>query len=294
MTTFRGDDRWPPHPVISLRVVMTLTTTVRLAVAPLAMAFVAVALPMAFSLDVAAQGPAAVPSVPVAPAAPPSPGEVDLDGSRVYVFVGKTGLGHDHAIVGRLVSGRVILDAPQNAGQLVFDMPSFVADTPEARKVLGLAGETDASTRKQTTENMLGPEVLDVARHPTATFDIDSALRSRRPGNGAKPTVDLVGTFTLHGVTRKVVIPVEVGSGGRVLRLVGAFRIKQTDFGIKPYKKLGGVVGVADELVIHGDIRIAATPAPGSAADLTTPTALPPAGRLPAEQAVPATIDGGR
>jgi polyisoprenoid-binding protein YceI len=294
MITPLGDDRRPPHGVISHRVVMTLTTMVRLAVAPLAMAFAAVTLPMALLLDVAAQGPAAVPSLPGAPAAPPAPGEVDLDGSRVYVFVGKTGLGHDHAIVGRLVSGGVILDAAQNAGQLVFDMPSFLADTPEARKVLGLVGETDASTRKQTTENMLGPEVLDVARHPTATFDIDSALRSRRPGNGTKPIVDLVGTFTLHGVARKVVIPVEVGSGGRVLRLVGSFRIKQTEFGIKPYKKLGGVVGVADELVIHGDLRIAATPVAGAAADLTTPTAQPPAGRLPAEEAVPATIDGGR
>lgn len=251
----------------------------------------AMALPTTLPLDADAQVP---PAAPAAQAPLPTPGEVDTDGSRIYVFVGKTGLGHDHGIVGRLVSGRVILDAPQNAGQLVFDMPSFLADTPEARKALGLAGETDASTRKQTTENMLGPDVLDVAHHPTATFDIESALRPRRPVNGAKPTVDLVGTFTLHGVTRKVVIPAEVGAAGRVLRLVGSFRIKQTDFGMKPYKKFGGVVGVADELVIHGDIRIAATPVAGRAAELTTPTAQPSAGRLPAEQAVPATSGGGR
>jgi len=262
--------------------------------APSALVFVtllSMALPTTLPRDAAAQVP---PAAPAAQAPSPPPGDVDTDGSRIYVFVGKTGLGHDHGIVGRLVSGRVILDAPQNAGQLVFDMPTFLADTPEARKVLGLAGETDASTRKQTTENMLGPEVLDVARHPTATFDIESAIRSRRPVNGAKPTVDLVGTFTLHGVARKVVIPAEVSAAGRSLRLLGSFRIKQTDFGMKPYKKLGGVVGVADELVIHGDIRIAAVPVAGQAADLTAPTALPPAGRLPAEQAVPATSGGGR
>ncbi len=262
--------------------------------APSGLVFVtllAMALPTTLPLDADAQVP---PAAPAAQAPLPTPGEVDTDGSRIYVFVGKTGLGHDHGIVGRLVSGRVILDAPQNAGQLVFDMPSFLADTPEARKALGLAGETDASTRKQTTANMLGPDVLDVARHPTATFDIESALRPQRPVNGAKPTVDLVGTFTLHGVARKVVIPAEVGAAGRVLRLIGSFRIKQTDFGIKPYKKFGGVVGVADELVIHGDIRIAATPVAGRAAELTSPTAQPPAGRLPAEQAVPATSGGGR
>ena len=262
--------------------------------APSGLVFVtllAMALPTTLPLDADAQVP---PAAPAAQAPLPTPGEVDTDGSRIYVFVGKTGLGHDHGIVGRLVSGRVILDAPQNAGQLVFDMPSFLADTPEARKALGLAGETDASTRKQTTANMLGPDVLDVAHHPTATFDIESALRPQRPVNGAKPTVDLVGTFTLHGVARKVVIPAEVGAAGRVLRLVGSFRIKQTDFGMKPYKKFGGVVGVADELVIHGDIRIAATPVAGRAAELTTPTAQPSAGRLPAEQAVPATSGGGQ
>ncbi len=262
--------------------------------APSGLVFVtllAMALPTTLPLDADAQVP---PAAPAAQAPLPTPGEVDTDGSRIYVFVGKTGLGHDHGIVGRLVSGRVILDAPQNAGQLVFDMQSLLADTPEARKALGLAGETDASTRKQTTANMLGPDVLDVAHHPTATFDIESALRPQRPVNGAKPTVDLVGTFTLHGVARKVVIPAEVGAAGRVLRLIGSFRIKQTDFGIKPYKKFGGVVGVADELVIHGDIRIAATPVAGRAAELTTPTAQPSAGRLPAEQAVPATSGGGR
>lgn len=251
----------------------------------LVVAMLAFALPV----DAGAQGPP-----PAAPATPPAPGDVDTERSRVYIFVGKTGFGHDHAIVGRLASGRVVLDAPQNAGQLVFDMPSFLADTPDARKALGLSGETDASTRKQTTDNMLGAEVLDVARHPTATFDIESALRSQRRVEGAKPTVDLVGTFTLHGVARKVVIPVEIESAGPILRFLGSFRIKQTDFGMKPYKKLGGVVGVADELVIHGDIRVAATPVAGPAANLTTPTALPPAGRLPAEQAIPATIGGPR
>ena len=246
-------------------------------------------LALAMPVDGNAQEPSTA-----APAAPPAPGDVDTERSRVYIFVGKTGFGHDHAIVGRLASGRVVLDAAQNAGQLVFDMPSFRADTPDARKALGLSGETDASTRQQTTDNMLGAEVLDVTRHPTATFDIESALRSRRRAEGAKPTVDLVGTFTLHGVARKVVIPVEIESAGPILRFLGSFRIKQTDFGMKPYKKLGGVVGVTDELVIHGDIRVAATPVAGPAANLTTPTARPPAGRLPAEQPVPATIGGPR
>lgn len=195
------------------------------------------------------------------PAAPPVAGDVDLNGSRVYIFVGKTGLGHNHAIVGRLQAGRVRLDTAEQAGLLVFDMRTFVADTADARKVVGLEGETDPGTQKQVTDNMLGPDVLDVARHPTAAFEIRSAVRSPRPPAGPNPLYDLTGVFTLHGVARTMVIPVEASAAGNQVVLRGSFPIRQTDFGMKPYKKLGGVVGVADELTIMGDIRVAAAPA---------------------------------
>ncbi len=206
-------------------------------------------------------------------AVPPAPGDVDLTASRVYVFVGKTGLGHNHAVSGLLQAGRVVLGAADQAGMLVFDMRSFTADTVEARKALGLPGETDASTQKQVQANMTGPDVLDVARHPTATFQIRSALSSKQQVQGRPPVYELIGAFTLHGVARDVMIPVEVEQRGEWLRLRGMFVIKQTDFGMKPYKKLGGVVGVADELRITGDILVRATPPGGG-------LVAPPAGGL--------------
>ncbi len=196
-------------------------------------------------------------------AAPPVAGDVDLVRSRVYVFVGKTGLGHNHAVSGLLQAGRVVLGAADQAGTLVFDMRSFTADTAEARKALGLPGETDASTQKQVQANMTGPDVLDVAQHPTATFQIRSARPSQQQVQGRPPVYELVGAFTLHGVTQEVMIPVEVEQRGEWLRLRGMFVIKQTDFGMKPYKKLGGVVGVADELRITGDLLVRATPPGG-------------------------------
>jgi len=210
---------------------------------------------------------------PAPAAAPPAPGDADLAASRVYVFVGKTGLGHNHAVSGLLQAGRVSIGAADQAGMLVFDMKSFTADTAEARKALGLPGETDASTQQQVQANMTGAEVLDVARHPTATFQIRSALSSKQQVQGRPPIYELTGGFTLHGVTRDVMIPVEVEQRGEWLRLRGMFVIKQTDFGMKPYKKLGGVVGVADELRITGDIIVRASPPGGG-------LVAPPAGGL--------------
>jgi len=239
---------------------------------PPALALIALSL---LSVVAAASAVAQPPQLSSAPAAaPPAPGDVDLAQSRVYVFVGKTGLGHNHAVSGLLQAGRVALGAADQAGTLIFDMRSFTADTAEARKALGLSGETDASTQQQVQANMTGPEVLDVTRHPTATFQIRSALSSRQQVSGRPPVYELVGGFTLHGVTRDVVIPVEVEQRGEWLRLRGMFVIKQTDFGMKPYKKLGGVVGVADELRITGDILVRATPPGGG------PTAQPAVGGL--------------
>jgi polyisoprenoid-binding protein YceI len=100
---------------------------------------------------------------------------VDLQTSRVYVFVGKRGLGHEHAVEGSLAAGTLRLGAAEQAGRLVFDMRSFRADTAAARRLLELPGETDPDTHRQVTDNMLGPDVLDVARHPQAIFDVASA-----------------------------------------------------------------------------------------------------------------------
>lgn len=196
---------------------------------------------------------AVVPAFGQAPA--PPVGAIDLATSRVYVLVGKSGLvGHVHAVEGRLVSGQVTLGARDQAGALEFDMRSFLADTPDARRLLGLEGQVDDSTQRQTNANMLGPEVLDVARHPTARFDIRSALPVAPLRAGGPPAYQLAGTFTLHGAQRPLEIIAELEDRGATLRLRGGFAIKQTDFGMKPYAKFGGMVGVADELKIWGDL----------------------------------------
>ena len=86
-------------------------------------------------------------------------GDVNLEHSRVYIKVGKVGLGHEHGVIGKLRSGSLKLDGEAPKGTLVFDMSSFDADTPAARKFVGLEGTTDESTRKQVNNNMRGPEL---------------------------------------------------------------------------------------------------------------------------------------
>jgi polyisoprenoid-binding protein YceI len=188
----------------------------------------------------------------------PTKGEVDIERSRVYAFVGKTGFGHEHGVVGRLKSGSIRLGAKQNAGQLEFDLTSFVADTKDARRYVGLGGETDSSTQEQVTANMLGKYVLDTDQYQTATFVIDSAMPLRRESAKSPRRVQLDGQFTLHGATRPLRIIARAQPESGAVRLRGSFTLVQTDYNITPFTKAFGAVGVTDKLRVYGDILLIA------------------------------------
>jgi polyisoprenoid-binding protein YceI len=182
-------------------------------------------------------------------------GTVDVARSRIYVFVGKTGAGHEHAVEGVLSKGELDLKQ-QNAGSLTFDLKSLSADTAAARKVLRLAGETDASTRGQVTANMLSATVLDTAKFPTAEFQVQKVqvlpADPKQPGD----RYQLDGELTLHGVKRPVRLNVGTDPVDGLTRMRGTLELKQTHFGIRPYTKLFGAVGVTDELRVYGEIWI--------------------------------------
>lgn len=186
-------------------------------------------------------------------------GTVNLKVSRVYTFVDKTGLGHQHAIEGTLAEGRLSLDQEKDAGRLVFDMTSFDADTQTARNYLGLEGVTSESTRVQVNENMRGRSILNVARHPTATFDIESSLASNDDTAEGHLSYRLIGTFTLCGRSQPLSLDVKVAKARGWLSIRGNFPIKQTSFGITPYSKAFGAIGVADTLQIYGELWVAPT-----------------------------------
>ncbi len=186
-------------------------------------------------------------------------GAVDVNHSRVYVFVDKRGLGHQHAVEGRIQQGGFHIQpgrSPQ--GDLVFDLTSFRADTEQARRWVGLPGKTDPETQKKVTDNMLGPQVLDVRRFPTARFQI-TAVQSRQDNKG-QPYLVIQGRFTLHGVTRPVAVAARVKEFAHGVRIVGQLTIRQTQFGIKPYSVALGAVGVADPLTIYADLWVPKTP----------------------------------
>jgi len=162
-------------------------------------------------------------------------------------------VGHQHAIEGKLASGNLFLNGSSN-GALVFNMKSFDVDTPRARSYIGLEGITDEATRKKVNENMLGVEILNVNKFGTAKFENAKIQPKKTISKRQLPEFLLVGDFTLHEKTRRVEIlcDLEVKDGWNHFR--GGFKIRQSDYGIKPFSKMLGAVGVTDELTIYGDL----------------------------------------
>ncbi len=187
-------------------------------------------------------------------------GEVLVDRSFIVVHVRKKGFGHDHAIMGRIKEGAIHLGTANNSGSIVFDMNSFKADTEQARRYVGLEGVTDDSTQRQVTANMLGKDVLDVKHFSQATFTIESAQAVAQKSPRDLPMVQLDGKFTLHGVTQPLQLLAESEAKDNAIHLVGQFSILQTTYGIKPFKKAFGAVGVADQLTIWGDLWLETAP----------------------------------
>jgi polyisoprenoid-binding protein YceI len=183
--------------------------------------------------------------------------QIDRTSSRVYVRVETaTRFGHGHGVEGKLLPSTIDL---AGRGELVFDMTTFVADTPAARATVGLQGNMSRSDAQKVNANMLGKDVLDVAQFPRAVFAIRTIQAADGQAAGDPGRYQFTGDFTLHGVSHALSFTATAEKTDRpgALRLRGSFTISQTAYRIQPYSALGGLVRVADDLTIWGDLILA-------------------------------------
>ena len=156
---------------------------------------------------------------------------------RFEVLTGKAGLlgfaGHTHVIRANAFSGRIVWYPDQPAASRVsVSVPTehlevvTPPDTAEIRKVTAAMRE----------------DVLDVAHYREITL--------------VAPVVALAGdslriqaALTIKGKTREIPLMVYVHIGPDTLRASATFTVKQSDFGIRPYRGgPGGTVRVADRV----------------------------------------------
>lgn len=157
--------------------------------------------------------------------------------SRLEVKVGKAGLlaslfGHEHRFKAVAFSGRVVY-VPRDPSR------SRVAISVRADS-LDLVSAADSVDRAKILETMRS-KVLAVDRFPEISF----VSREVKPGPNR---LELVGDFTLVGVTRPLRVQAELEVTFSELTAAARFSLRQSDFGIKPYSTALGTIKVSDRL----------------------------------------------
>lgn len=203
-----------------------------------------------------------------APAADLGPRTLRLDeaASSLVVEVPPSGvlagLGHTHAEVVKRWGGVVSFDPahPEATRGIVHAAVGSVRD-----ETTTLAEDT----RKKLDEETLGEGILDAAKHPRATFELERLLnvtpasapadartlgRALEPDGAAHALVaHLRGTLTLHGEAHVVEGPVAASWSSGGVRVVGYFPLRLSQFGIARHAKLLGALGNRDVVIVRFD-----------------------------------------
>lgn len=150
-----------------------------------------------------------------------------------------------------LGSQKIYGQFPIATAQITLDMKSL----PASSIVFSIDATAAHSEAPFVADEMMGPNLLDAAHHPTITFRSTSVLRPEK-------TVQVQGEITLRGTTRSITLqghlfrPKTAPKGDdSTLTLALTGTLKRSDFGATGW---AGLVG--DEVKIHLRARIERTP----------------------------------
>ncbi len=172
---------------------------------------------------------------------------LDARSSRFTVQAFATGLlsamGHSPVIGIRTFSGEVDFDptAQQGSGfRLSIDANSL--------SVLDDVSDKD----RREIERMMNEQVLEVPKFPEILYQASSIAVTKQ--GDALYSATLNGSLSLHGVTNSQPLTARVAVFDEMLRASGEFRLRQSDYGIKPISVAGGTLKVKDELMFSFEI----------------------------------------
>jgi polyisoprenoid-binding protein YceI len=107
-------------------------------------------------------------------------------------------------------------------------------------------------------EHLLSPEFFNAAKYPEITF------KSRRVKQTGKESGDIVGDFTMHGVTHSIALHVRFlgfspgKAGGQTTRWrVTTDPIKRDDYGLRWSDTTEGISMIAQEVAVEMEIEAA-------------------------------------
>lgn len=157
--------------------------------------------------------------------------------------------GHDHVVVARPGEGYVLIRSmpAESRAYLRFIVHDLAVDPAIARRHYQLDTEPSARDIKNTRGNLFG-KVL----HPDQWPDIRvSTFFKYSTAYPESASVMIHATVTIRGVERVYQFPARLYSSGEALVMDANMKFSQSDFAIKPFSILGGMLRVRDTLEVY-------------------------------------------
>jgi polyisoprenoid-binding protein YceI len=152
--------------------------------------------------------------------------------------------GHEHLVAAREFSGeaQITQDKITPASLQLTVRTDSMVETSDAF----------TEPQKQIINKELREIVLEPEKYPEIVFK-STKVTGKALGNG-QYALKIGGDLTLHGVTRRIVIPAKVTLTGNDLRAVGEFSINRSDFNVKATSAFHGMVRVRNKVKFTFDI----------------------------------------
>lgn len=170
--------------------------------------------------------------------------KIDPQQSEVMIYTTNSGFlasaGHKLQIKAEDIKGSIKAD-PKNIRQAHLELEIKSASL----KVNNPTPEKD----KKEIEETLCNKVLECEQYPEIQFN--SSSLELLEGSRYK----ISGELNLHGVRHNLSTEVVIEESSTLISAKGEFKIKQSDYQIKPPTALGGALKVKDELRISFDIK---------------------------------------
>jgi len=169
---------------------------------------------------------------------------------RIYAFrAGRAAaMGHNHVLTAPQFEGyfhRAAGGPAASRFDLAFRLDQLELDPAPLRAALGgafasaIAPDAIAATR----EHMLGVDNFQAQQFPWVRIR-SLQIAGEAPKFAAQVAVEL------HGQTRELWVPLTVAGWPEHLQVTGSMVLRQSDFGVRAYSVLGGLLAVQDAVVV--------------------------------------------
>lgn len=177
------------------------------------------------------------------PKAPSHNYSFDAATSEINVILTQEGL-----MSRRYPTHRVLAKSFTGKIELPNDETKMSATLEAEAKMLTNMDTTMSEFERKEFHSALRSQVLEAEKFPVIKFVSVSVSGLQKDGD--KRSFTLNGDLTLHGVTKRMAFPVSATITEKELRATGEAKLKQTDFGLKPFEKGMGLIKIGDEVKV--------------------------------------------